>query len=473
MRNTLRAISVLLAAIILLCTVGCASSEPNEASDFRYDINRDGITITRYFGQRERIVIPSQIDGIAVTVIGEGAFEHSNWVVSVVIPDTVTAIEAGAFAGRTDLRRVTLGEGVTTIGEQAFSGCTALRDVSLPDGLVTIGESAFQGSGIRKAGIPASVQSIAVRAFADCGRLEEITVHEDNAVYKSVDGALYDIGVTRLYQYPGGKKSENFVLPDTVTAVGESAFFGSADLSGITLPEGLLTIGGWAFDECVSLARLHIPAGVTAIGDHAFSQCTGIEGITAAEENEHFRSQDGVLMSADMTSLIAYPRAARAESYTVPDGVERLCVEAFADNVFIKEIVLPDSVRVIEESCFNNCVELEKIKLPPQLGNIEMFTFHNCISLESIDIPASVEGIGHFAFGHCTALRQIQLHDGLDMISSFAFCHCRSLEEIYIPASVQYIESTAFHDCAEVMTVHKGSSAEIFALDRNREYVTV
>ena len=99
------------------------------------------------------LVIPGEINGAIVEVIGEGAFMGADQLTSVVLPVTTTRIESGAFYNSTNLEKVTIPDGVTHIGDGAFYNCTALTSIT----------------------IPASVKSIGMRAFADCGMLESIT----------------------------------------------------------------------------------------------------------------------------------------------------------------------------------------------------------------------------------------------------------------------------------------------------------
>ena len=66
------------------------------------------------------VVIPSSINGVPVTTIGDRAFELNN-LTSVIIPDSVTTIGDAAFAGN-NLTSVVIPDSVTTIGGNAFAG---------------------------------------------------------------------------------------------------------------------------------------------------------------------------------------------------------------------------------------------------------------------------------------------------------------------------------------------------------------
>ena len=66
------------------------------ASDFSYETNDDIITITGYKGSDTDVVIPSEINGKAVTSIGSYAFRDCTGLTSITIPDSV--IEIGNYA---------------------------------------------------------------------------------------------------------------------------------------------------------------------------------------------------------------------------------------------------------------------------------------------------------------------------------------------------------------------------------------
>ena len=102
-------------------------------NEFEY-IEQDGkIVLTKYCGDGGAVVIPSEIDGKPVTIIGENAFSGCNFLTSVVIPKSVTAIGDEAFRGCTSLTSVIIPEGVTKIGDGAFKGSRSLT-ISAPAG---------------------------------------------------------------------------------------------------------------------------------------------------------------------------------------------------------------------------------------------------------------------------------------------------------------------------------------------------
>lgn len=72
---------------------------------------------------------------------------------------------------------------------------------------------------------------------------------------------------------------QSIMLPDSLTAIGDSAFWVCLSLQSITLPASLTVIGANAFSWCKSLQRVTLPDSLTAIGNKAFSYCKSLKSI--------------------------------------------------------------------------------------------------------------------------------------------------------------------------------------------------
>jgi hypothetical protein len=108
--------------------------------------------------------------------------------------------------------------------------------------------------------------------------LQDISVSEANDSYTSFDGVLYNKDISVLECYPAGK-SDEFIVPSSVTGIGSGAFGGCTSLASIELPASLTVIGRYAFEGCTSLESIELPASLTTIGDYAFDGCTSLESI--------------------------------------------------------------------------------------------------------------------------------------------------------------------------------------------------
>lgn len=151
-------------------------------------------------------------------------------------------------------------------------------------------------------------------------------------------------------------------LPETLVELGAGALMNCGELREIALPASLRRIGPWAFSGCRALRRLSIPSGVEEVSDDRLVlECGSLEAIEAAPDNAEYRSEDGVLLSADGTRLVAYPPGRAAESYAIPDGVEAVPGHLFAECRNLKAVSVPASVREIRHHAFAGCRSLETV----------------------------------------------------------------------------------------------------------------
>lgn len=205
---------------------------------FEYVINttQGYVAITGYSGSATDIVIPSEIEGYPVTIIGNKAFNAMNVsnnfqqllkVTSISIPNTITTIDEYAFYDCTSLININIPDSVTYIGNNAFSYCKSLTNIIIPNSVTYIGKYAFQGC-----------------------------------------SSLFNINI-----------------PDSVTIIDNGTFYGCTSLTSITIPNSIISINDYAFKNCTSLKEIIIPSNVTNIGNTAFKNCTNLETVTIKSPN--------------------------------------------------------------------------------------------------------------------------------------------------------------------------------------------
>ena len=204
----------LLMVVVMMCAcwTGAVADEERKtftSGDYQYALLDDGtVEIAGYKGSADLLAIPAELDGKAVTSIGDCAFYLCSSLTSVSIPDSVEQIGTNPFAACFELKTIsvspehpyfatidgvlfrkadkalisypasissstyTIPQGITSIGDSAFFYCDSLTSVSIPDSVTSIGNEAFYScSSLTSVNIPDSVTSIGDYAFGDCSNL--------------------------------------------------------------------------------------------------------------------------------------------------------------------------------------------------------------------------------------------------------------------------------------------------------------
>ena len=460
-------------------------------AQFTLRTNINQISVLRYTGSANELIIPNAINGLPVTIIEDGAFAGCTGLKSVTIPNSVTRIGFGAFAACTDLMSIKIPTGVTTIGDSAFYGCSKLTSLTIPDGAGSIG-GPFDGcTSLTNVNIPKYVSGIGYRTFSGCTVLKSINVDAANESLSSKDGVLFNKSQTVLLACPPGRTA-GYIIPNSVTSIGESSFYRCDKLTSITIPKSVNKIEHEAFQWCAGLTSLNIPTSVTEIGNFVFSfctgltsftipnsltnlsgldlaGCTGLKSINVDPSHSVYRSVDGVLFDKNQGILISYP-AGRIGAYTIPNGVNAIGSYAFGGCKNLTAVTIPNSITKIGYGGFIFCVGLTGVSIPESVITIGEGAFVGCIGLKDILIPDSVTKIGLAAFAGCTGLKAINVDPVNAVYSSMDGVLFQKSEtslvsypgggssSYTIPSSVNSIESYAFSGCSNLtaITIHGG-----------------
>ena len=373
-------------------------------------------------GSLSDIVIPA-----SVTSIGRTAFSGCGSLSSIVIPASVASIGDGAFSGCGSLSSIVIPASVTSIGNRTFSGCGSLSSIVIPPSITSIGEGAFGGCGfLSSIVIPDSVTNIGNGAFNNCASLQYLSIPKSviclngnpfadwngrleclspNFIYE--DDVLFCKGKSKIISFRN-KNIESYVIPSSVTSIGDWAFYGCDSLSEVVIPSSVTSIGDRAFAGCSSLSEVVIPSSVTSIGDRAFAGCGSLLEVV------------------------------------IPSSVTSIGDRAFKDCGSLSSIVIPSSVTSIGDWAFCGCSSLSDIVIPSSVTRIGNSVFRGCSSLSDIVIPSSVTSIGDRAFKDCGSLSSIVIPDSVTSIGCSAFYDCGSRSSIVIPSSVTSIGDSAF-----------------------------
>jgi serine/threonine protein kinase len=160
-------------------------------------------------------------------------------------------------------------EGIRIICDRAFDWCCSLSNIVIPDSVASIGKEAFSYCiSLESISIPKSVICLNDNPFVDWdGKLECLS---PDFIYE--DDILFNKDKSRIISFRN-QNIKSYVIPNSVTSIGDSAFWGCRSLSDIVIPSSVTSIGDCAFWDCSSLSDIIIPSSVTSIGDSAFEGC--------------------------------------------------------------------------------------------------------------------------------------------------------------------------------------------------------
>ncbi len=353
----------------------------------------------------ENVVIPPSIYGIKVIAIGDEAFRNVEY-----------NERSESYYGIGILKSITIPDTVKTIGEEAFEYCAFLKEVIIPDSVTSIGNRAFNYcTYLEEIIIPDSVTSIGIGAFARCNLLKNITLPSNIEIIPS--GCFY-------YDYC----LDEIVIPDGVKKINNGAFE-NAGLEKVEFNDSITYIGERAFYSCKSLGGIDIPDSVEYIGESAFQGCAYITEVT------------------------------------IPPKVKTINEYTFASCVRLETLNLHENIEEIGTAGFNYCIALKEITVPRSVVKMGTSVFAYCSSLESVKILAEINKLPKGTFSYCSALKKIDLPSGLETISTNAFLDCSSLENIVLPNSVTTLEPDSFKGCKKLTNLIIGPNIKKISRD--------
>ncbi len=306
-------------------------------------------------------------------------FSESN-IDSIIIPDGVKTISACAFQDCYQLENVVIPSSVEYIGRNAFEWTSWLQKqpngllyinnilysyignmpentiINVKEGTTLIVSNAFaRCENLKELHIPASVTEIQFDMLYDSPHVSVITVSKDNPIYDSRDNcnAIIESKSNKLLY-----GCASTVIPNSVTSIGENAFYGAHDLVSITIPSSITEIETGAFANCESLTSITIPSSLTELHNGIFCGCCSLKEIN---------------LPNSLKSV--------GDSWLIVDG-------AYSINF----------PWMLWSGTFENCFALERIIIPENVTTLYGSLFEGCYNINEITIPSTMESISEAAF---------------------------------------------------------------------------
>ena len=297
---------------------------------------------------------------------------------------------------------------------------------------------------------------------------------------------LLDDGSAKIVEYNGS--DTDLVIPDdvdghSVSSIAEDALLFGNNIRSVSIPDSLVSVDGNPFKYCMSLSQFSVSSTQPAF---------------AVIENVLFEMAD--------KKLVAYPAGSTADTYVVPDGIEKIGETAFSVCGSLTSVTLPESIIEIGDYAFNGCYTLSQITIPGSTAVIGANPFAACASLKSIqvspeneyyanhegvlfnkqdlmlvaypcahgvseedvidislgdqladteyEVPSGIVHIGDGAFYGCTDLVTVTLPDTIVSIGEAAFFQCENLKTLDIPEKVSEIGASAFSGCSSLSSIN-------------------
>ncbi len=393
-------ILVLSLLMLALCIPALA-----ESTDWNYDANY--AILRGYDGAGGDVVVPAEIDGFTVDVIGINVFKGDT-ITSLTLPETVLELRSGAVSSCENLTSVTLPQSLVVINRMNFFSCNALSEVTIPAGVRYIGDGSFRFcDALRKitfegvcpaidmdcfsvlpedavAYVPDDQLEAYTAAFENAGSTVSVQPSGKNAVVVENNGYVeeefdFDASTGTITSYNG--YATYLAIPETiggapVKAIGPEAFASHSYLAFLELPEGLEAIGDSAFYNCETLGRVKFPSTLKTIGSNAFYNA--------------YKSSVLELTSVESIGDYAFYFAGIKGSLELPEGLKSIGENAFESCPNMgADLYLPSTLESIGSNAFKGDYNIQYIVLEsPTAPTLGENVFAGCDYLYDIDLNA-------------------------------------------------------------------------------------
>ncbi len=328
----------------------------------------------------------------SVTKIGEGAFANLEGLKTIIIPGTVKEIGKNAFAYNATLENIIMQEGVETIDDYAFMECQALKSVQMPETMKTMGRTVFYHCcNLTEIEIPSQINIISMQSFTSCNNLKKVKFRGKN-----------------------------------VTEIGNEAFLGTA------------------------ISSFEITSRLSKLDSTALGQCHNLDNIVIANDNKNFVYQSGILLSADMeTILFVSEKYYINESvFSIPEGVVNF--ETYISPLSnIKKLNIPKSLQKLNVRFLPTSITNVEVAA----GNSNFYVLENCIyssdnqrliycfsKEKDITLKNKVKIINSYSFMGAINAEKITLADSVETIQEVWLSNVQNLKEINVGKSLKNID---------------------------------
>ena len=463
---------------------------PTPKGTMYFDLYSDHSVLWGYDGEDETLEIPPEVEGKAVTAVGNGTEP---------LFSRPTSMYYNGREG-SGLTKIVIPEGVTVINGRALDQVGWDTEIELPSTLKKLGKNAISGH-IKWSSLPEGVEILEERCigwsedvpfvvtpdmrFIDGNFTSEVSAFVqkgENENYSVRDGVLYSADGTVLLRCPTGSTAEEFSIPEGTVSVGDKAFLYCSNLKKVGLPGSLKLIGEYAFGNSgLTEIAYEENTELETIGTSAFADCYGLTEISLPPVREI------------MNNAFAYCES--LETVHFSEGTRVIGNSAFS-NTAVAAPELPQSLVKIGNYAFSNSDDrvlegsAETIRIPANVSEIGMYAF-SAIGSTSFEVDpentsfSSADGFlldreRNIVYLCAAGIKgKVVIPDGVTGILFGSLDSAPGLTDVEIPDSVVYISNNSFdpvdvddgnggtrHVCPVTIHCSKGSYAETYAISR-------
>jgi len=476
-----------------------AASESTEdegvktSGSFTYSMTHDNTVCIEDCSSTDKdLVIPAEIDGIAVTELGMRAFGSTPDQVyeTITLPASINYISSNnPFIYCPSLKEIKLESGnadfVLKDGVLFSKDMKTLvfyppkkegTSYTVPDGVETVATAGIYSTALTEIKLPSSLSSAGSYAFS--------TNHSLKAIDLSATGVT-NISMALCADCPA---LTDVKLSADTTIIDMGAFWGCTSLAEIEIPGKVTSIGQNAFMD-TALTEVHIPTSVSKIDYCAFGYKSGTDGNAYADDNfiiigavnsaaaiyahdsdteYEYQNNFTFMTENEYTSqkeLAALDKSTEGDyTYANVDG-EAYIVQCNASD---SELTVPSTLGGMPvtgafPASFSTCTS-EKITLPEGFKKLREMSFYNCTYLKEVVLPQSMEVVGENCFDSCYLLETVDCGGASD-IGAQAFYNCEVLRSITISGNCKdFGTDMPFDTCSYLEEINvKGGSGGAYS----------
>lgn len=443
--------------------------------------NKKDVTIIGYIGfaagKFESVILPEKLK-----IVGEYAFQCTDFLKELIIPDSVERIEyAGCGSSTTNygykivsdsiLKKIIFGENskLNYIGKYAFWGHLKMTEFTIPKEVKTIDKKAIGANSIEYIDIPKGVESIEDDIFQYCLKLKKINVDIKNKNYKDIDGVLYSKDGTALVAYPFGRNDFYYIVPSNVNNI-HNIFYNGLFYNNFralyvnsveppSIPENMLYFSSKATKIYVpsssykkyinssswkNMKNIIYPQNIIknnlAIKDNTLVQYVGNDENVFIPEYIN-KIQNYALNGCENLKNIYVQEGNKA--FKAINGV--LYNENLTKLIYYPEAKTNEEYEILESTnilgfnAFSICENLVKIKVHKELKVIEDYNFYYSPKLKEIinvDCEDNIYVIGNYVLYLCNSIEKAKFMS-IKSIGKSVLNHCENLNEITFGPMIQ------------------------------------